>query len=141
MIEVESLKAVFFVKDLAAIPPTARRRRSPPTRRTRPAASSSTWRTANRSSASCRTTSPDEAGFFLVPANPDSNNVRCFVVGKAIKRASLNLGAHVPRTYGPERARNNHLSVVLPKSRPCGCLGPSGGQALDIGKRYGVDEE
>ena len=32
---------------------------------------------------------PDEAGFFLVPADPNSNNVRCFVVGKAIKRASL----------------------------------------------------
>ncbi len=32
---------------------------------------------------------PDGLGFFLVPADPDSNNLRCFVVSAAVTRASV----------------------------------------------------
>jgi hypothetical protein len=32
---------------------------------------------------------PDRAGFFLTPVDPRSNNSRCFVVAAAIKRASM----------------------------------------------------
>jgi hypothetical protein len=32
---------------------------------------------------------PDRAGFFLTPVDSRSNNLRCFVVAAAIKRASM----------------------------------------------------
>jgi len=32
---------------------------------------------------------PDGHGFFLVPADPNSNNLRCFVVSAAVTRASV----------------------------------------------------
>lgn len=32
---------------------------------------------------------PDHGGFFLVPADPQSNNVRCFVMAAAVKRVSF----------------------------------------------------
>lgn len=32
---------------------------------------------------------PEALGFFLVPADPRSNNVRCFVVAAAVKRLSV----------------------------------------------------
>jgi hypothetical protein len=32
---------------------------------------------------------PDRAGFFLTPVDPRSNNIRCFVMAAAIKRASM----------------------------------------------------
>ena len=32
---------------------------------------------------------PNGLGFFLVPADPNSNNLRCFVVAAAVTRASV----------------------------------------------------
>jgi hypothetical protein len=32
---------------------------------------------------------PEGDGFFMAPADPDSNNIGCFVVASAVKRASI----------------------------------------------------
>jgi uncharacterized protein DUF6982 len=88
-IQIESLKAVFFVKDFAGDSAYSEKKAFAPDAPYAPGRVEFHMEDGESLVGVVQDYQPDEAGFFLVPADPQSNNVRCFVVGKAIKRASL----------------------------------------------------
>ena len=88
-IEVESLKAVFFVKDFAGDSTYSEKKAFASDAPYAPGRVEFHMEDGESLVGVVQDYQPDEAGFFLVPADPKSNNVRCFVIGKAIKRASL----------------------------------------------------
>lgn len=88
-VAVEDLKAVFFVRDFVG----------DATYDEVKAFSASAARAPHRIEAymfdgellvgSADVYEPEARGFFLVPADPRSNNLRCFVVAAAVKRLSV----------------------------------------------------
>ena len=88
-IQIEALKAVFFVKEFAGDSAYSERKAFASDAPYVPGRVEFHMEDGESLVGVVQDYQPDEAGFFLAPADPKSNNVRCFVVGKAIKRASL----------------------------------------------------
>jgi len=82
------LKALFFVKDLAGDPQHVEKKAFDPARRLRGAGSGSNSRTVKswweHDRLPART-----PGFFLVPADAESNVERCYVVAAATREISF----------------------------------------------------
>ena len=88
-VELANLKAVFFVKDFVGNPTYAEVkafRGDPHVPGTRMEVGLFDGETLVGTVEGYR---PNGLGFFLVPADPDSNNLRCFVVSSAVTRASV----------------------------------------------------
>ena len=88
-IEVSSLKAVFFVRDFVGDSNYAERKAFSADAPKVPGRIEFHMEDGESLVGVVEDYQPDKAGFFLVPADSASNNARCFVVGAAIKRASL----------------------------------------------------
>lgn len=88
-VELADLKAVFFVKDFvgdSAYDEVKAFRPDAPAQGTRMEVALFDGELLVGTVAGYR---PDGHGFFLVPADPNSNNLRCFVVAAAATRASF----------------------------------------------------
>ena len=88
-IQIDSLKAVFFVKDFTGDSTYAERKAFASDAPKGPGRIEFHMEDGESLVGIVEDYQPDRAGFFLVPVDPGSNNTRCFVVGKSIKRASL----------------------------------------------------
>jgi hypothetical protein len=88
-IEVDALKAVFFVKDFAGDSTYGEKKAFAADTPYVPGRVEFHMEDGESLVGIVEDYQPDKTGFFLTPADPASNNARCFVVGKAIKRASL----------------------------------------------------
>jgi len=88
-IEISSLKAVFFVKDFSGDSTYAERKAFAADAPSAPGRIVFHMEDGESLVGIVEDYQPDQAGFFLTPADPKSNNARCFVVGAAVKRASL----------------------------------------------------
>ena len=89
LVQVTELKAVFFVKDLAGNPEHHERLEFSAER---PAVGRKIRVLFTDGEVLVGTTQgydPTRIGFFLVPADPESNNERCFVVGSATIKVSF----------------------------------------------------
>ncbi len=81
---VEDLKAVFFVKDFAGNPSYNERRYFAPDARPPGRKVAVKFRDGETLVGSTVGYEPKRPGFFLIPADPKSNNLRVFVVAKAV---------------------------------------------------------
>jgi hypothetical protein len=89
LVQVAELKAVFFVKDLVGNPDHRERLefpadRPPVGRKIRVA-----FKDGEILVGTTQGYDPTRVGFFIVPADSDSNNERCFVVGNATVKVSF----------------------------------------------------
>jgi hypothetical protein len=88
-VRLQDLKAVFFVKDLAGSPSRSRRNefdphRPAPGRKIRVA-----FKDGEILVGTTQGYQPGRPGFFVVPADGDSNNERCFVLSAAASDVSF----------------------------------------------------
>lgn len=88
-VQVDSLKAVFFVKDFVGDADYSEHKAFGPDAPESPGRVSFHMEDGEVLVGIVDDYQPDRAGFLLVPVDPKSNNTRCFVVAKAIRRASL----------------------------------------------------
>ena len=89
LVQVAELKAVFFVKDLVGNPAHRERLEF---RADKPAVGRKIRVVFNDGEILVGTTQgydPTRAGFFVVPADAESNNERCFVVGRAAAKVTF----------------------------------------------------
>ena len=89
LVRVAELKAVFFVKDLVGNPAHRERLEF---RTDKPAVGRKIRVVFNDGEILVGTTQgydPTRAGFFVVPADAESNNERCFIVGSAAAKVSF----------------------------------------------------
>ena len=83
-VTVEDLKAVFFVKDFAGDPTYNERKHFAPGERPPGRKVAVKFRDGEMLVGSTMGYEPQRPGFFLIPADPKSNNLRVFVVAKAV---------------------------------------------------------
>ena len=83
-VTVEDLKAVFFVKDFAGDPTYNERKHFAPGERPPGRKVAVKFRDGEMLVGSTVGYEPHRPGFFLIPADPKSNNLRVFVVAKAV---------------------------------------------------------
>ncbi len=88
-VHVANLKAVFFVKDFTGRPDYNELKvfdglRPAPGRKIRVV-----FKDGEELIGVTQGYLPGRPGFFVAPADPDSNNVRCFVVASAVREATL----------------------------------------------------
>ncbi len=83
-VRIEDLKAVFFVKDFAGDPSYNERKHFAPDERPPGRKVTVKFRDGEMMVGSTVGYEPQRLGFFLIPADPKSNNLRVFVVAKAI---------------------------------------------------------
>jgi hypothetical protein len=88
-IRIESLKAVFFVKDFTGDSSYAESKVFAPGVPPRPGRVAFHMEDGEVLVGVVADYQPDRAGFLLTPVDPQSNNARCFVVAAAISRASV----------------------------------------------------
>src|SRR5262245_33268784 len=88
-IRLESVKAVFFVKDFVGDSTYAEAKEFGPTAPHRPGRVSFYMEDGEVLVGIVEDYQPEHSGFFLTPVDPQSNNIRCFVGAAAIKRASM----------------------------------------------------
>ncbi len=88
-VRLESVKAIFFVKDFAGDAAYAESKAFSDDEPYRPGRVAFHMEDGEVLSGVVEDYQPDSAGFFLTPVDSRSNNVRCFVGAAAITRASM----------------------------------------------------
>jgi hypothetical protein len=88
-VRLESVKAIFFVKDFAGDAAYAESKSFSDDEPYRPGRVAFHMEDGEVLSGVVEDYQPDSAGFFLTPVDSRSNNVRCFVGAAAITRASM----------------------------------------------------
>jgi hypothetical protein len=83
------LKAVFFVKDLMGQPEHVKKNSFDPGRTLQGKKIRVVFRDGETLLGTTQTYQPGRPGFFVVPADPESNNERCFILSAATKEITL----------------------------------------------------
>lgn len=84
-VKVAELKALFFVKDFAGNPDYNESKEFAPGKPVQGRRLEVVFKDGETLVGTTTGYQPDRAGFFLVPADPNSNNDRCFIVADAVK--------------------------------------------------------
>ena len=88
-IRVKELKALFFVKDFAGVPAHQKRREFDPAHPISGRKIRIVFTDGEVLVGVTQGYLPNRAGFFVQPADVDSNNERCFVVASATKEVAV----------------------------------------------------
>lgn len=88
-VRIADLKALFFVKDLAGNPEHRETNVFPADRPVQGRKLRVVFRDGEELLGTTQGYAPGRPGFFLVPADPESNIVRCYVVTAATERVDL----------------------------------------------------
>ena len=88
-VRVSELKAVFFVKDFAGNPTYNDRKSFDPSKPVTGKKIRVVFQDGELLMGTTQGYQPGRPGFFVFPADPKSNNDRCFVVSAAVKEVSL----------------------------------------------------
>jgi hypothetical protein len=88
-IQMEELKAVFFVKDLAGDPTRVDRNEFDPERPRTGRSIKVVFKDGEVLIGTTNGYQPNRAGFFLEPADPSSNTARCYVISAATKEITF----------------------------------------------------
>jgi hypothetical protein len=88
-VRLQDVKAVFFVKDLAGHPEHAKRNEFDPHKPALGRKIRVTFKDGEIIVGTTQGYQPGRPGFFVVPADGDSNNERCFVVSAAASDVSF----------------------------------------------------
>lgn len=88
-VRLADLKALFFVKELAGNPGHRKTNAFPAGRPVQGRKLRVVFRDGEELVGTTQGYAPGRPGFFLVPADPESNNVRCYVVTAATERVEL----------------------------------------------------
>lgn len=88
-VHLRELKAVFFVRDFAGTPGRPRRQEFDPAKPLMGRKIRVVFKDGELLVGTTHGYQPGRSGFFVVPADPDSNNTRCFVIAAATETISL----------------------------------------------------
>jgi hypothetical protein len=88
-VRVTELKAIFFVKDLIGNPKHCERKEFDPSRPPVGQKIRVVFKDGEVLIGTTPAYQPDDPGFFVIPADPESNNERCYVVSAAVKEVSF----------------------------------------------------
>jgi hypothetical protein len=88
-VRLAELKAVFFVKDLAGNPRHDERKSFDPARPAVGRKISIEFKDGEVLVGTTQGYQPDRPGFFLVPADPETNNERCYIVTAAVRKVTV----------------------------------------------------
>jgi hypothetical protein len=88
-VRASELKAIFFVKDLAGNPKHDERKQFDPSRPPVGRKIRVLFKDGELLIGTTTGYDPARSGFFVIPADPESNNDRCFVVAAAVKEVSF----------------------------------------------------
>ncbi|HEY5998473.1 MAG TPA: hypothetical protein VI078_04130 [bacterium] len=89
LVQISELKAVFFVKDLVGNPEHRERLEFRPDRPPVGKKIRVVFRDGEVLVGTTQGYDPTRAGFFLVPADHESNNERCFIIGRATTKVQF----------------------------------------------------
>ncbi len=85
-VRLDQVKAVFFVKDLVGDPKREERREFPAGKAVIGRKIQVIFPDGERLLGTTQGYDPARLGFFVIPADPDCNNTRCFVITRATQR-------------------------------------------------------
>ncbi len=89
VVNTKELKALFFVKDYAGDPRHSDRKKFDPARASVGRRIKAVFKDGEVLVGTTQGYQPGRPGFFLVPADPDSNNERCYVVAAATRQIAF----------------------------------------------------
>ena len=87
------LKALFFVKDFAGTKSYDERKQFLPTEKPAGRVAAVLFKDGEVLMGTTQAYDPTRPGFFLAPADPQSNNDRCYVVTKAVEKVAFGASA------------------------------------------------
>ena len=89
LVQVKELKAIFFVRDLTGTPSRTKRNDFDPAKPVMGKKITVVFADGETMVGTTQGYQPGRPGFFMVPADPDSNTERCYVVAAATSSVTL----------------------------------------------------